>query len=99
MKNFIAGAFSWWRGSLLFLIAYSLLPSLAQAVPSFARQTGAECAACHTVYLELAPFGRLFKFRGYTSYNRFNGASANYDGNGRNAKDNNSIYLLAWVLL
>jgi len=66
MKKFIDGDFSWWRGSLLFLIAYLLTPSVAQAVPSFARQTGMECSACHTVYPELTPFGRQFKLRGYT---------------------------------
>jgi len=64
--NIFFSNLTWRRGSLLFLIAYSLLPSIAQAVPSFARQTGAECAACHTVYPELTPFGRQFKLRGYT---------------------------------
>lgn len=37
----------------------------ASAVPSFARQTGMACAACHTVYPELTPFGREFKLNGY----------------------------------
>jgi hypothetical protein len=37
----------------------------AVAVPSFARQTGMACAACHTVYPELTPFGREFKLNGY----------------------------------
>ena len=35
----------------------------------------------------------------YTGYTQFNGAGNNYDGFGRNAKDNNSIFLLAWFLL
>lgn len=34
----------------------------------------------------------------YTAYQQFNGASANYNGNGRNAADNNSLYLLAWFM-
>ncbi len=38
----------------------------AEAVPSFARQTGLGCAACHTAYPELNAFGREFKLRGYT---------------------------------
>ena len=38
----------------------------AQAVPSFARQTGQPCAACHTAFPELTPFGRNFKLSGYT---------------------------------
>jgi len=31
----------------------------------------------------------------YTNYTRFNGGSTNYDGAGRNASDNNTLYLLA----
>jgi hypothetical protein len=37
----------------------------AKAVPSFARQTGLACEACHTVFPELTPFGREFKMNGY----------------------------------
>jgi hypothetical protein len=38
----------------------------AHAVPSYARQTGQPCAACHTAFPELTPFGRRFKIGGYT---------------------------------
>lgn len=38
----------------------------AQALPSFARQTGMDCSACHTAFPELTPFGRTFKLTGYT---------------------------------
>lgn len=38
----------------------------AFAIPSFARQTGVPCSACHTVFPELTAFGRQFKLRGYT---------------------------------
>jgi hypothetical protein len=31
----------------------------------------------------------------YTGYTRFNGAAANYDGSGRSATANNTVYLLA----
>ena len=39
----------------------------ARAVPSFARQTGMACDACHTggFYPELNNFGRMFKMNGY----------------------------------
>lgn len=37
----------------------------AVAVPSFARQTGMACEACHTVFPELTHFGRMFKANGY----------------------------------
>jgi len=41
----------------------------AEAVPSFARQTGMACEACHTVFPELTHFGRVFKANGYTLTN------------------------------
>jgi hypothetical protein len=33
----------------------------------------------------------------YVIYDKFNGAGTNYDGFGRNASDNNTLYLLAWM--
>jgi hypothetical protein len=48
-----------------FAIACCLFTASSWAVPSFARQTGMACAACHTVYPELTPFGREFKLNGY----------------------------------
>jgi len=40
----------------------------AQAVPSFARQTGLACSSCHTNPPELTPLGRTFKLNGYTMH-------------------------------
>lgn len=34
----------------------------------------------------------------YTAYTEFNGSTNNYDGLGRNASDNNSVFLLGWLL-
>jgi hypothetical protein len=34
----------------------------------------------------------------YTIYDNFDGARTNYDGNGRNAAANNTLYLLAWLM-
>lgn len=34
----------------------------------------------------------------YTAYRKFNGASTNYDGFGRDASDNDVLYLWAWLL-
>jgi hypothetical protein len=50
---------------LLALIALGGTMTPSWAVPSFARQTGMACAACHTVFPELTPFGREFKLNGY----------------------------------
>jgi hypothetical protein len=35
----------------------------------------------------------------YVIYNKFNGAGSDYDGFGRNASDNNTIYLLSWFAM
>jgi len=32
----------------------------------------------------------------YTGYTKFNGGTSNYDGNGRNASDNNTLWFLTW---
>lgn len=40
------------------------------AVPSYARQTGLACSACHYQFLTLTPFGREFKLNGYVLTNR-----------------------------
>jgi len=32
----------------------------------------------------------------YVAYSKFNGGGGNYDGSGRNASDNNTLYLLGW---
>ncbi len=38
----------------------------AEALPSFARQTGQPCGTCHTDFAGLTPYGRRFKIGGYT---------------------------------
>ena len=49
------------------IVIVSILLSFndASAVPSFARQSGMDCRACHTVFPELTPLGRSFKLGGY----------------------------------
>jgi len=37
----------------------------AEALPSFARQTGQTCSTCHTAFPQLTPYGRRFKLNGY----------------------------------
>ncbi|TLZ36629.1 MAG: hypothetical protein E6K24_05850 [Gammaproteobacteria bacterium] len=51
------------------LLLSVLTAPAALAVPSFARQTGMACEACHTVYPELTHFGRVFKANGYVLAN------------------------------
>jgi len=53
-------------GALGVLFIGLLAAGTANAVPSFARQTGLACQACHTIFPELTPFGRTFKLNAYT---------------------------------
>jgi hypothetical protein len=51
---------------ILFLLFFSALnPPKAEAVPSYARQTGLACSGCHYTPPELNPAGRRFKLTGY----------------------------------
>src|SRR5450759_2346790 len=66
----------------------------AYAVPSYARQTGQQCVACHVSFPELTPYGRYFKLTGYTIGERqlfpvammaqgsYNSVAKNDDGTG-----------------
>src|SRR5499425_185633 len=62
MKTFAFGSFS---GINLLLLVAIINPPAAQAVPSYARQTGLACNACHYAPPELNPAGRRFKLLGY----------------------------------
>ncbi len=51
----------------LILLAVLVLINIgvSKAVPSYARQTGMSCSACHFSFPELNSFGRQFKMNGY----------------------------------
>src|SRR5580658_3489323 len=50
------------------ILALLLRPSMSEALPSFASQTGLPCTSCHVVGFgpALTAFGRQFKLNGYT---------------------------------
>jgi hypothetical protein len=51
---------------LLLVFAVLFLSSgISKALPSYARQTGLSCSACHFSFPELNSFGRQFKMNGY----------------------------------
>ena len=55
-------------GWVSFIAIALLLSTRAEAVPTFNRQTGQNCVACHAggQFPDLTPYGRLFKLTGYT---------------------------------
>ncbi|MGA7415872.1 MAG: hypothetical protein WBW33_35700 [Bryobacteraceae bacterium] len=56
------------RSVAVLFVLVCVLPQ-AQALPSFARQTGQRCSACHvgSSWPQLTPWGRFFKLSGYTA--------------------------------
>ena len=71
--------------------------------------TGSPDTSGTTVQLDWTPWGKAESWGRpfanarvglqYTIYDRFDGASSNYDGAGRNASDNNTLFLFLWVAL
>lgn len=51
--------------TLMLLVIAVLLPSAADAFPSFARQVGRDCGYCHTAFPKLNDTGRTYLFNGY----------------------------------
>lgn len=45
----------------------------------------------------LSPWANLKLGVQYTAYTQFNGGNKNYDGFGRNASDNNTLFVFAWM--
>lgn len=66
--SFDRGGPARWLHRALLAAGLLLLPALAAAVPSYARQTQQACVVCHVGGFgpELTPFGRQFKLMGYT---------------------------------
>jgi hypothetical protein len=48
--------------------------------------------------VDVMPWQNLRLQLQYVTYGKFNGATSNYDGFGRNASDNNTLFIIAWLL-
>jgi hypothetical protein len=59
--------------------------------------TGSPDSEAYVAELNYLPLQNVRVMLQYTDYKKFDGASTNYDGNGRNAKDNNTLFLNLWV--
>jgi hypothetical protein len=70
---------------------------------------GSPDSSGYILQLEYVPFGKLnsparpwLNLRlglQYTNYSKFNGGSSNYDGAGRSAGDNNTLFAFFWVII
>jgi len=66
--------------------------------PVTGSATGSPNTSGYIVELDWLPRRDIRLALQYTGYRTFNGASTNYDGFGRSAKDNDTLYLLAWLM-
>jgi len=78
--------------ALIFLLSLAR----ANAVPSFARQTGMSCSACHKNPPELTAFGRNFKLSGYVLSNT---AQSDKVGNSKDLTLSKYIPVSAMILI
>jgi hypothetical protein len=51
----------------------------------------------YIVELDYLPIQNVHLLLQYSAYNKFNGASINYNGLGRNARDNNTLFFDLWL--
>jgi len=90
----------------LFRIYGGADPTLYAPNPVSGSNNGSPNTRGYIAQLEYVPFGKArswlrpyFNVRlglQYTYYTQFNGGGANYDGSGRSAHDNNTLYAFAW---
>jgi len=69
-RNTLIGVSPNVAATAILALAFVAAAPQARAVPSYARQTGMACEACHTVFPELTHFGRVFKANGYILTNQ-----------------------------
>jgi hypothetical protein len=77
--------------------------------PGSGSRTGKPDSAGTIIQADWTPFGAADSWHApwvnlrfglqYTIYDKFNGASHNYDGFGRDAHDNNTLFLFVWTAL
>jgi hypothetical protein len=87
--NRISGTFGW------FDTAGTVDPYLFSQSAVSGSANGDPRGAGYTLNFSYWPMQNLDLAVQYTGYTRFNGGSFNYDGTGRNATGNNTVYLLA----
>ena len=74
-----------------------------------ASANGSPNSQGYIAQVEYIPFGKIKSFGRpylnvrvglqYIGYTKFNGGTSNYDGSGRNASDNNTLFAFFWVIL
>lgn len=72
--------------------------TLYAPAPMTGSATGSPNSSGFIAETDVMPWQNLRFQVQYVAYSKFNGASTDYDGSGRAAKDNNTLYVLTWIL-
>ena len=98
---------TWSAGAGLFDVSGARDPVLYAPAPLTGSGGGSPDTRGGTLQLEYVPFGKVGSWLRpsvnlriglqYTAYARFNGGTVNYDGFGRSASGNDSLFLFAWL--
>jgi hypothetical protein len=108
--NLTYGYLQTWATSVaLFDTRGSTDMALYAPAPVSGSRSGSPDSRGYMLLLEYIPFGKLDSFASpwlnvrvglqYTGYQRFNGGGANYDGFGRSAADNDTLFGFFWMAL
>ena len=92
-----------------FIIRGSRDQALFAPEPANGSRTGTPNSAGTILQADWTPFGAADSWHApwvnlrlgvqYTIYDKFNGAARNYDGFGRNASDNNTLFVFLWTAI
>ena len=92
-----------------FVIRGSNDPGLFAPEPASGSRSGTPNSSGTILQADWTPFGAADSWHApwvnlrlgvqYTMYDKFNGASSNYDGFGRNAHDNNTLFVFLWTAI
>lgn len=100
---------TWSAGAGVFDISGGPDATLYGAAPLTGSNNGSPDTRGYILQFEYVPLGKEDSWAApwvnirlglqYTGYLKFNGGTSNYDGNGRSARQNNSLFLFYWVAL
>lgn len=89
-----------WLGVTLapFALTGTPAPVVYPAAPVDGSRTGSPDSGGVIGQVSVTPWLNTKLTAQYTAYTRFNGADSDYDGAGRGAADNNTVYVVLWLL-
>ena len=100
---------TWTAGAGIFNTSGSTDMGLYAPGPVGGSLNGSPDSRGYTLQVTYVPFGKLDSFGApwlnarvgleYIAYQKFNGGGSNYDGFGRSASDNNTLFLFYWLAL